>query len=43
VGQDEWNFTNQKTDIGKQALADVKRTQEVLIKGTIPAKALTRI
>ncbi len=39
-GQDAWNFSDPKTDIRRQALEDVVRTQEVLIKGEIPHDAI---
>lgn len=42
-GQDTWNLSNPKTDIKRQALEDVVRTQEVLIKGEIPPDAITRL
>ena len=40
-GQDAWNFSDPKTNIVRQALEDVVRTEEVLIRGEIPQKAIT--
>ena len=39
-GQDTWKFSDPKTPIVRQALEDVVRTQEVLIKGEIPQEAI---
>src|SRR5262245_48980952 len=43
VGQDEWGLSYPTTEKAKQALKDVIRTQEVLIKSEIPAEALLKI
>ncbi|BAZ31241.1 hypothetical protein NIES4074_37130 [Cylindrospermum sp. NIES-4074] len=40
VGQDEWGFSATAKGAALQALKDVIRTQEVLIKGTIPKDAI---
>ncbi|HEX7841730.1 MAG TPA: DUF4157 domain-containing protein [Kofleriaceae bacterium] len=42
-GQDRWGLSHPKTDIKRQALEDVIRTQEVLIKGEIPFEAIEQI
>jgi len=45
-GQDTWNLSNPeftkgaKAGTSRQALEDVVRTQEVLIKGDIPPEAI---
>ena len=43
VGQDEWGLSDPKSEKAEQALKDVIRTQEVLIKQTIPPQALEKI
>jgi hypothetical protein len=43
TGQQEWGLSNPQTEKTKQALEDVKRTQEVLIEGTIPAEAIEEL
>ncbi|GBO53442.1 hypothetical protein APA_1349 [Pseudanabaena sp. lw0831] len=43
VGQDEWGLSSPTSPKAEQALKDVIRTQEVLIKGTIPKQALIKI
>jgi hypothetical protein len=43
VGQDLWNFSDPGSDKAKQALADVIRTKEVLVKGEIPPEAIELI
>jgi hypothetical protein len=40
-GQDTWNFSNPGSDKAMQALKDVVRTSEVLVRGTIPGRAIT--
>jgi hypothetical protein len=43
-GQDFWNFSNpQAGTAAMQALKDVVRTSEVLIRGTIPGKAIVEL
>ena len=42
-GQDTWELSDPDTPIKRQALEDVVRTQEVLIKGTIPPDAIELI
>ncbi|MFE9822853.1 DUF4157 domain-containing protein [Streptomyces sp. NPDC005791] len=42
-GQREWNLTTPGKKIMQQALRDVVRTQEVLVRGTIPKAAITLI
>ncbi|WP_410539695.1 DUF4157 domain-containing protein [Streptomyces sp. KL2] len=42
-GQDEWQLSAPNTPIKQQALSDVVRTQEVLVKGPIPKKAIKLI
>ena len=41
--QDEWSLSNPKKDITRQALEDAIRTQEILIKCTIPGKAIRKL
>lgn len=42
-GQDEWQLSAPNTPIKQQALSDVVRTQEVLVKGPIPKNAIKLI
>ena len=42
-GQDLWGFSDPKGAGKRQVLYDVVRTSEVLIKGEIPAKALSKV
>ena len=39
-GQDFWNFSNPRTDKTMQALKDVVRTSEVMVRGRIPGDAI---
>jgi hypothetical protein len=45
LGQDRWNLSNPdpKKGASRQAIEDVVRTQEVLIRGDIPPKAITKV